>query len=173
MQESLVKLILGLAAIVSLAVGILFLIFPASFVTVTEVEAVNVAWLRGLGASIISVQGFGLLIAAFRRRDTNLLVGIVAFVTTVQTGAAWYSVFAGEYGSMRGWATITPAALATVAAVLLWLAWLSRRRSVGALPDKRKKGAVQGPGKSEVVEPSDPDPELVEEIDAQSPRLKE
>ena len=174
MQESLVKLVLALAALVSLAIGVLFLVFPGSFVTVSEVESVNLGWLRSVGASVIGLQGFGLLVAAFRRRDTNLLLSIVALVTTVQAGATWFSVFAGEFSTMRGWAGITLAVLATLAAVLLWLAWLSRRKSVGSLPARgRKKAAVAGPGKGGAMEPPEAEAELVEEIDAQSPRFSE
>jgi hypothetical protein len=173
MQESLVKLLLGLAAFLSLAVGVLFLVFAGSFVTVTEVEATNVGWLRGLGASVLALQGFGLLIVSFRRRDTNLLLGIIAFATTAQAAAAWYSLVTGEYGTMRGWASITFTVLATVTALLLWVGWLSRRKSVGALPDKRKKSGVSGPGKDDAALPPEPDAELVEEIDSQSPRYRE
>jgi hypothetical protein len=142
MQESLVKLVLGLVGLASLALGIVFLFFPGWFVTFSGSEAVNVGWLRGIGGGLIAVQGFGLLIAAFRRRDTNSLVGIAAFASTLQSIGLWIAVFTGGYSATASWTTIVPGIVATVAAVLLWFAWFSRRRSLAGLSPKKQKPSL-------------------------------
>ena len=170
MQESLVKLVVVETALVSLLVGGVFLVIPGWFVVVSGATLVDIGWLRSIGASVVGLQGFGLLIAAFRRRDTNPLVGIVALVTTIQAGALWYSLFTGEYGETGRWAIIVPSILATAAGVLLWFSWLSRRRSVGELASKGQKRRAVSTGTPAESEPAPA--ELVEEIDADSPRFK-
>jgi hypothetical protein len=174
MQESLVKLVVVLTALVSLLVGGVFLVIPGWFVVVSGATLADIGWLRSIGASVVGLQGFGLLIAAFRRRDTNPLIGIVALVTTIEAGAVWYSLFAGEYGETGRWAVIVPAILATVSGVLLWFSWLSRRKTVGGLPPRGQKRRV---ATSDAAAVAEPEPEaaadLVEEIDAESPRLKQ
>ena len=172
MQESLVKLVLVLAALAALLVGGVFLVIPGWVVAVSGTPSIDVGWLRSVGASAVGLQGFGLLIAAFRRRDTNPLLGIVALVTTIQAGALWYSLFTGEYGEMSRWATVTPSILATITGVLLWFSWISRRRTVGELPPKGQKRRVASTATAELEEPEPAPAELVEEIDAKSPRFQ-
>jgi hypothetical protein len=133
MQESMVKFVLILIALLSLALGGVFLIIPGWFITASQAEAVNVAWLRNLGASLVSVQGFGLAIAAFRRRDTNPLLAIITIASTVEAGVIWYSLIVGEFSAEALWAVIVPGIVATTAAVLLWVAWISRRGSLKEL----------------------------------------
>ncbi len=172
MQESLVKLVLVLTALVSLLVGGVFLVVPGWIVEIAGASSTDVGWLRSVGASAVGLQGFGLLIAAFRRRDTNPLVGIIALVTTIEAGVLWYSLFSGEYGEMSRWATVIPSILATTAGVLLWLSWVSRRRTVGELPPKSRKRRIPSAAGAEIEEPGPAPSELVEEIEAQSPRFK-
>ncbi len=172
MQESLVKLVLVLTALASLLVGGAFLIIPVWIIEFSGAQSIDVGWLRSVGASTVGVQGFGLLIAAFRRRDTNPLVGIVALATTIQVGVLWYSLFTGEYGEMSRWATVTPAILGTIAGVLLWFSWISRRRTVGELLPKGQKRRAGSNATAEIGEPEPASAELVEEIDSQSPRFE-
>jgi len=173
MQESLVKLVLVITALASLLVGGVFLVIPDWVVSVADTPTVNLGWLRSVGASVVGLQGFGLLIAAFRRRDTNPLVGIIALVTIIEAGALWYSLFTGEFGEMSRWATVTPSILATIAGVLLWFTWFSRRRTVGGLPPKGQKRRTASADTAEIGEPAPVASELVEEIDADSPRFKD
>ncbi|MFP4112894.1 MAG: hypothetical protein ACLFUA_00870 [Spirochaetales bacterium] len=133
MQESMVKFVLVLLALLSLVLGGLLLLVPGGFVSFSQAEAANLAWLRSLGASLVSVQGFGLALIAFRRRDTNPLLGIIALATTVQTGVLWYSLVTGEFTAQMLWIVIVPGIIATTAVVLLWAVWISRRRSVKTL----------------------------------------
>ncbi|MFW5683698.1 MAG: hypothetical protein ACOC1I_02495 [Spirochaetota bacterium] len=130
MQESMVKFLLVLIALMSLALGGAFLTIPGWFVTLSQAEPTNVAWLRMVGAGLVSVQGLGLSIAAFRRRDTNPLVAIIALVSTIEAAALWYSLVAGEFSAEALWAIIVPGILATAATFVLWAAWLSRRKSL-------------------------------------------
>jgi len=173
MQESLVKLVLVITALASLLVGGVFLVLPDWVVSIAGTPTVDLGWLRSVGASVVGLQGFGLLIAAFRRRDTNPLVGIIALVTTIEAGALWYSLFTGEFGEMSRWATVTPSILATIAGVLLWFTWFARRRTVGGLPPKGRKLRTGAAATAEIGEPAPVAPELVEEIDADSPRFKD
>ena len=132
MQESMVKFLLILVALFSLAMGALFLIIPQWYVQFAEAEAANLAWLRLLGVNLLTIQGLGVGLAVFRRRDTNPLLGIVAIATTVETGVLWYSLFAGEFTAAALWTIVVPGILATAAVVVLWAAWISRRRSLRA-----------------------------------------
>ena len=173
MQESLVKLVLIFTALASIVAGAVLLVIPGWFVETSGITAIDVGWLRSIGASVIGVQGFGLLIAAFRRRDTNPLVGIVSLVTTFQAGALWYSLFAGEYGEMSRWAIVVPAILATIAGVFLWLIWAARRTTVGGLPAKGERHKAEAAPLAELEEPGPPAQEMADKIDADSPRLNE
>lgn len=182
MQESLVKVLVFFTALLSIVMGAVLMLFPGSFAEFTGITTADVGWLRNVGAATLGIQGFGLMIAAFRRRDTNLLVGLVGFVTTLEAGTLWYSLFTGEYGEMSRWVTIAFSILATVAAVILWFAWVSRRKSLGGLPQKKVKAGAGGglaeSGRAQVpdqssADSSEPPADLVEEIDSQSPRFRE
>ncbi len=130
MQESMVKLAFALMAALFLALGAVFLIIPEWYITFSESEAVNLGWLRMFGAAMVSVQGFGLAIAAFRRRDTNPLVGIVALASTVEAGVLWFALFGGEFSVQALWTIVLPGVLLTAGAVFGWVSWGSRRKSL-------------------------------------------
>ncbi len=142
MREGFIKLAIGLTAIASLGLGGVFLLAPQAFVTLSEAESVNVAWLRNIGAGLVSVQGFGLLVAIFRRRDTNPILLLTAVASTVQSGAGWYSLFAGEFSAQAQWAIVVPFLVATVASLFLWVAWNSRRRTAAGLPPSSRRPRV-------------------------------
>ncbi|MCK4514402.1 MAG: hypothetical protein KAU31_04045, partial [Spirochaetaceae bacterium] len=69
-------------------------------------------------------------------------------------------------------ATVTPSILATISGVLLWFSWISRRRTVGELPPKGQKRRAASTATAELEEPEPAPAELVEEIDAKSPRFQ-
>ena len=139
MQESLVKLLLIVVGIASLALGVIFLFFPSAYVTFAEADPTNTGWLRSVGGGLIAFQGLGLLTASFRRRDTNPLLALVALASALESIGLWISVFKAEYSAAQSWTTIVLGILVTVAAVLLVASWLSRRRSVGELQAKLPK----------------------------------
>lgn len=130
MQESMVKFAFALMAVFFLALGAVFLIIPEWYITFSESEAVNLGWLRMFGAGMVSVQGFGLAIAAFRRRDTNPLVGIVAIASTVEAGVLWFALFSGEFTVQALWTIVLPGVLLTAGAGFAWVSWGSRRKSL-------------------------------------------
>jgi hypothetical protein len=134
MREGFTKLAIGLTAVASLALGGVFLIIPGWFVALSEAESVNIAWLRNVGAGLVAVQGFGLLVAIFRRRDTNPILLLAAMASTIQSIAGWYSIFTGEFSAQARWAVIVPFVLATLASIFLWVSWRSRRRAAAGLP---------------------------------------
>lgn len=139
MKEPVVKIVLVVTALLSVALGGVFLIIPGWYIELSEAEAVNVAWLRNLGASLVSLQGFGLFAVAFRRRETNPLLGFIALASTVETGALWYSLVVSEFSAQALWAVIVPSVLATGMSVLMWAAWIARRKS-SALIAKASRG---------------------------------
>jgi len=143
MQESLVKVVLLLVGIVCLAIGALILIMPGWFLVLSQAETLNIGWLRITGAGLLALQGLGLLTSSFRRRDTNPLLGFAALATTVQAGSLWYSVFAGEFSAATTWPVILASIGATLGAVLLWFAWVARRRSLKGMPSKAR-GKARG-----------------------------
>ena len=149
MKESLVKFLLILVVVLSLLTGGVFLIIPDWFITIAQAESTNVAWLRALGASMVSVQGFGLAITVFRRRDTNPLLGVVALASTIETGALWFSLATGEFGSAATWSVVVPGIIATVISVLLWGAWFSRHKSITLFNEEHGGGQAPPPPDAE------------------------
>ena len=139
MQESLVKLLLIVVGVVSLALGVIFLFFPTAFLTFAGADAANVGWLRSVGGGLVAFQGLGLLIASFRRRDTNPLLAAITLASVLQSIGIWISVFKAEYTATSSWTTIVLGILATLASVLLVGAWWSRRRTVGDVQAKLPK----------------------------------
>jgi len=158
MQESIVKLVLSLLAVLFLALGGVFLIIPEWYITFSEAQEANTGWLRGLGAAMVSVQGVGLSVSAFRRRDTNPLLATIALASTAQAGVLWYSLVAGEFTVQALWTLIVPGVVVTLAAILGWAAWASRHQSVKLFVEGREgaasgrssvspsEGAAQAPG---------------------------
>ncbi len=133
MQEPMVKFILILMALAALAFGGLLLVIPEWYVTFSDGDPTNMGWLRFIGAGIISLQGCGLAIVAVRRRGTNLLLGLIAFASTVQTGVLWYVFIRDELSVEAAWTVIVPGVGAAAGVVLLWAAWASRRASARVL----------------------------------------
>lgn len=146
-----VKFALILIALLALVAGGVLLIIPGWYVELAQTEPTNLAWMRFFGAGLVSVQGFGLLIAAFRRRDTNPLVGLIALASTAETGVLWYSLVTGEFSAGALWAVIVPGIVATAGAVLLWGAWLSRRKSVRTLSGSDRAAVEAGAAAGAVV----------------------
>ena len=56
-----IRLSLLVLSIFSLIYGVYFLLFPFNFVSITNAEEINVAWLRNIGASITGLLFIGLL----------------------------------------------------------------------------------------------------------------
>lgn len=146
MSESLVKFLLLFVGAVAVACGLVFLVAADWFVTVSGAEAANVGWLRMLGGAVAVIHGFGLFIVAFRRRDTNLLLFIISFATSVMIVSLWFSLFTKEFSAERSWTTILPAIVGTAVAAALWVVWLARRKSVGDLPDRAKRREKKADG---------------------------
>ncbi len=130
MKEPVVKIVLILTALLSLAMGGVFLVIPGWFVELSQAEATNVAWLRNVGATLVALQGCGLLTVAFRRRDTNPLLGFIALASSLQSAGLWYSLIVSEFSAAALWAVVVPAIVATGMSVLLWGALIARRKSV-------------------------------------------
>ncbi|MFW5741734.1 MAG: hypothetical protein ACOCW3_01130 [Spirochaetota bacterium] len=146
MHESMVKFALILIALLALVAGGVLLIIPGWYVALAQIEDANLAWMRFFGAGLVSVQGFGLAIAAFRRRDTNPLVGLIALASTAEAAVLWYSLLGGEFGAGALWAIVVPGIVAAAGVVLLWGAWLSRRKSVKALSGPNRQAVEGAPG---------------------------
>ncbi len=143
MQEPMVKFILILIALAALAFGGLLLVIPEWYVTFSDGDSTNIGWLRFIGAGIVSLQGFGLAVVSVRRRGTNLLLALIAFVSTIQTGVLWYVVIGDELSVEAMWTVIVPGVAAAAGVVLLWAAWASRRSSA------RAPGAAAEPAPAE------------------------
>jgi hypothetical protein len=120
--------ILGLVAFASLAYGGVFLLIPAWFAEFSGADPVNLAWLRNVGAALVSVQGFGGLWAMVRRKATLSLVVMIALASTVESVALWLSISLDEFTATRMWTIILPTLLASVSSVFLWIVAERRRR---------------------------------------------
>lgn len=136
-----VLILIGLAAV---AFGGVLMTMPDGFIQFSESEVANAGWLRGLGAMVVVLPGLSSLLVALKRKATNALLAFSALSLTAATGALWYSLFADELSAANRWTVVLPAVLSTVAAVFLWLAWVSRRRSASGAPSGSQERPARG-----------------------------
>ncbi len=139
MHESLVKFVLILVGLGAVAFGGVLMIMPDGFIQFSGSEVANAGWLRGLGAMVAVVPGLSSLLVTLKRKETNALLAFSSLSLTAATGALWYSLFAGELSAANRWTVVLPAVLSTVAAVFLWLAWASRRRTASGVPSGQQE----------------------------------
>ena len=94
-----IRLSLLIISIFSLIYGVYFLFFPLNFVSLTEAEEINIAWLRNIGASITGLLFVGLLIVYFDPKKTIKLIKIITITSILQTSALVYSRLVNEFSA--------------------------------------------------------------------------
>tara|TARA_B100000989_G_C19140532_1_gene303198 strand:+ start:96 stop:479 length:384 start_codon:yes stop_codon:yes gene_type:complete len=94
-----IRLSILFLSIFSLIYGIYFLFFPYSFVSLTEAEITNVAWLRNIGAAITGLLFIGLLIVYLNTRNSIKLLNVIIITSIIQTSSLIYSRLFNEFSA--------------------------------------------------------------------------
>ena len=96
-----IRLSLLVLSIFSLIYGVYFLLFPFNFVSITNAEEINVAWLRNIGASITGLLFIGLLYIYISPQKSLKLLIIITITSIIQTTALIYSRFSNEFSAQK------------------------------------------------------------------------
>lgn len=120
-------MLLYVVAALSFVYGLLFLIAPGLFADLSQARRVNLAWLRNVGAALVSVQGVGTILAIRRRPWNAELLLILGIASLVETAALVVSLAIGEFSAERRWMIWAPAVAAGASGlVYLYAARLPR-----------------------------------------------
>ena len=88
-------------SIFSLLYGVYFLFFPYNFVTLTNAEDTNIAWLRNIGGAITGLLFFGLLFIFIEPNKSIKLLKVIIITSVLQTTALIYSRTFGEFSANK------------------------------------------------------------------------
>ena len=88
-------------SIFSLLYGVYFLFFPYNFVTLTNAEDTNIAWLRNIGGAITGLLFFGLLFIFIEPKKSIKLLKVIIITSVLQTTALIYSRTFGEFSANK------------------------------------------------------------------------
>ena len=90
-----------LIALFSLIYGLVFLITPNFFIELTKAEAINIAWLRNIGASISGVLFLGLILVYLKPSKNYDLFLVIAVTSIFQTLGLIFSRIYNEFSAQK------------------------------------------------------------------------
>ena len=96
-----IRLSLLILSLFSLIYGVYFLLYPFNFVSLTRADAVNVAWLRNIGASITGLLFIGLLFVYISPKKSLKLLTIITITSIIQSSALIYSRLFNEFSAKK------------------------------------------------------------------------
>ena len=96
-----IRLSLLAISIFSLIYGVYFLFFPFNFVSITDAEQINIAWLRNIGASITGLLFIGLFYIYINPEKSHKLLTIITITSIIQTSALIYSRLFNEFSAKK------------------------------------------------------------------------
>ena len=96
-----IRLSLLILSLFSLIYGVYFLLYPFNFVSLTRADAVNVAWLRNIGASITGLLFIGLLFVYINPKKSLKLLTIITITSIIQSSALIYSRLFNEFSAKK------------------------------------------------------------------------
>ena len=96
-----IRLSLLILSLFSLIYGVYFLLYPFNFVSLTKADAVNVAWLRNIGASITGLLFIGLLFVYISPKKSLKLLTIITITSIIQSSALIYSRLFNEFSAKK------------------------------------------------------------------------
>ena len=96
-----IRLSLLILSLFSLIYGVYFLLYPFNFVSLTKADAVNVAWLRNIGASITGLLFIGLLFVYINPKKSLKLLTIITITSIIQSSALIYSRLFNEFSAKK------------------------------------------------------------------------
>ena len=96
-----IRISLLVLSLFSLIYGVYFLFYPFSFVSLTEANDINVAWLRNIGASITGLLFIGLFYIYINPKKSLKLLIIITITSIIQTSALIYSRLFSEFSAKK------------------------------------------------------------------------
>jgi len=79
----------------------------------------NIAWLRNLGAALISVNGIGALLASSNPLKEKKLYDVVLLASCLETIALSWSTYSWEFSATVPWLIIVPLLMAALVSIFL------------------------------------------------------
>ena len=99
--------------------GGIFFLNPYFYASVEGANFENIAWLRNLGAALISVNGIGALLAASNPKKEKKLYDVVLLASCLETIALSWSTFSWEFSATVQELIIIPLLMAAIVSILL------------------------------------------------------
>ncbi|MBH18970.1 MAG: hypothetical protein CL851_00925 [Crocinitomicaceae bacterium] len=103
----------------SLIMGGIFFLNPYFYASIEGANFENIAWLRNLGAALISVNGMGALLASSDPVKEKKLYDIVLLASCLETIALSWSTYSWEFSATVQELIIVPLIMAGLVSVLL------------------------------------------------------
>ena len=83
----------------SLLMGLVFFLYPHYYAQLEGASYENIAWLRNLGAALISVNGIGALLASSNPNKERKLYDVVLLSSCLETIALAWSTYHWEFSA--------------------------------------------------------------------------
>ena len=99
--------------------GFIFFINPYLYAELEGANFENIAWLRSLGAALISVNGIGALLASSNPIKEKKLYDVVLLASFLETIALSWSTYFWEFSATAPSLIIFPLLMASCVSVLL------------------------------------------------------
>lgn len=103
----------------SLFLGFIFFLFPYFYAQLEGANFENIAWLRNLGAALISVNGIGALLASSNPNKERKLYDIVLLSSCLETVGLSWSTYNWEFSATIKEFIIIPLLAAGLVSVML------------------------------------------------------
>ena len=113
------RLVLRICGWSSIAMGMVFFVYPEWYVELEGANTDNIAWLRNLGAALVAVNGVGALLAARDPQGERALYDVVTLASVLETVALAWSTVAWEFTATERIFITAPLALALLVSVAL------------------------------------------------------
>ena len=99
--------------------GLIFFINPYLYAELEGAKFENIAWLRNLGAALISVNGIGALLASSNPLKEKKLYDVVLLASCLETIALSWSTYSWEFSATVPWLIIVPLLMAALVSIFL------------------------------------------------------
>ena len=99
--------------------GLIFFINPYLYAELEGANFENIAWLRNLGAALISVNEIGALLASSNPLKEKKLYDVVLLASCLETIALSWSTYSWEFSATVPWLIIVPLLMAALVSIFL------------------------------------------------------
>ena len=99
--------------------GLIFFVNPYLYAELEGANFENIAWLRNLGAALISVNGIGALLASSNPIKEKKLYDVVLLASCLETIAFSLSTYSWQFAATVPWLIVVPLLMASLVSILL------------------------------------------------------